>query len=76
MAFIPSKWQCADCGFFGTLYLKTVGVTIHSQVCRIDKDNVTTSIVTQRDGRSEGYVCCACGVKVADTAEELIEQFK
>ena len=74
MSFDKTKWQCAACGRFGTLCLRTVGVTTHGQVCKIGSDSVATTILTQRGGRSEGYVCCACGMRVADTPKELIEQ--
>ena len=81
MKFDPKKWQCAKCGRIGTLCSKEVGVTVFTKVINVGatidgESYVGTSGQVLEHGRFSGYVCCKCGMNVADSSEELIGRFK
>lgn len=73
MSFTSTNWKCASCGRTGTLCEQTVGVTILDRVVDIG-NTVVSQEYTRRKGKFYGYVCCGCGMEVARTARELINQ--
>ena len=73
--FDPKTWQCAKCGRTGTLCLREIGARILHSVTEVDK-HIVTGEFRHEKAVFDGYVCGECGMSVADTDEELMQQFK
>jgi DNA-directed RNA polymerase subunit RPC12/RpoP len=73
--FDPKTWQCAKCGRTGTLCSKMINVTVLHSVAHVG-NNIVLGGLEHKYGKFDGYVCSKCGMRVADTDEELIKRFK
>ena len=75
MRFDPKTWRCAGCNKVDTLCQKETNVTLFYPVLSVGDIIELAKVPHTIGGKKCGYVCYHCGMEIATTPEELIEQF-